>query len=191
MNDLLIMKFGGTSVGSADRMRVAAGLAAQEHSKRPVAVVVSAMSKVTDLLLDTMRHAEAGNQAAIETAIANLRLRHEDACRQLLPEAVQAETLARIHEVIGEFERIVNGMAMLNDRPPRSVDEAVAVGERLSVILVAEYLNSIGTPAVGVNAWDVVVTDAVFGNASPVMEATTAKAQQSLVPLLNRGLVPV
>ena len=79
------MKFGGTSVGSADRMRVAARLAAEERRKRPVAIVVSAMSKVTDLLLDTMRHAEAGNQAAMDGAIAALRSRHEEACRALLP----------------------------------------------------------------------------------------------------------
>jgi bifunctional aspartokinase / homoserine dehydrogenase 1 len=62
LNDLLMMKFGGTSVGSADRIRIAAQLAAEEQKKRPVAIVVSAMSKITDLLLDTMRHAEAGDR---------------------------------------------------------------------------------------------------------------------------------
>ncbi len=191
MQDLLIMKFGGTSVGSAERMQVAARLAAEERRKRPVAIVVSAMSKVTDLLLETMRHAEAGNQAAIEAALALLRTRHEEACRQLLPEPSQARALERIHELVGEFERIVNGMAMLNERPPRSVDEAVAVGERLSVLLVAEYLNSQGTPAAAINAWDVVVTDAVFGNASPLMEPTRAKANGVLAPLLAEGALPV
>ena len=70
------MKFGGTSVGSAERMQVSARLAAEERRKRPVAIVVSAMSKVTDLLLDTMRHAEKGNQPAIDSAIAALRSRH-------------------------------------------------------------------------------------------------------------------
>src|SRR5580658_7232919 len=98
MKDLLIMKFGGTSVGSADRMRVAARLAAEEGRKRPVAIVVSAMSKVTDLLLETMRHAETGNQAAIDTAIAALRSRHEETCRQLLPETAQDAALTRIRE---------------------------------------------------------------------------------------------
>jgi aspartate kinase len=191
LNDLLIMKFGGTSVGSADRMRVAARLAADERRRRPVAIVVSAMSKVTDLLLETMRHAEAGNQPAIDTAIATLRSRHHDACRQLLPEAAQSAVLARIDEVIGEFERIVGGMAMLNDRPPRSVDEAVAAGERLTVILIAAFLNSEGVPAAGINAWDVVVTDGVFGNASPLMERTREKAHAVLLPLLEQGSLPV
>jgi aspartate kinase len=185
------MKFGGTSVGSAARIKVSARLAAQEAARRPVAIVVSAMSKITDLLLDTMRHAEGGDRAGIEQNLAALRGRHEGACRELLPEARQPAVMAQIDELLGEFERIVGGMAMLNDRPPRSVDEAVAIGERLSALLVAEHLNAEGTPAVAVNAWDVVVTDAVFGNASPLMEPTRAKAHAKLDPILERGAMPV
>src|SRR5262245_1855036 len=164
-----MMKFGGTSVGSADRMRVAAQLAAQEQKKRPVAIVVSAMSKITDLLLDTMRHAEAGDRAGIARNLNMLRIRHAEACAGLLPQELRPEVLSKVHALVGEFERIVNGMAMLNERPPRSVDEAVVVGERLSALLVSEYLKSTGTPATAVNAADVIVTDAFFGNATPLM----------------------
>jgi aspartate kinase len=191
LNDLLVMKFGGTSMGSGGRIRVAAGLIAAESRKRPVAVVVSAMSKITDLLLDTMRHAEAGSRAGMEANLAALRARHREACLELLPETRQAAVQARLDELIAEFERIVNGMAMLNERPPRSVDEAVATGERLSALLLAECLEASGTPAAAVNAWDVVVTDAVFGNASPLMEPTREKARACLVPLLEIGAIPV
>jgi aspartate kinase len=191
LKDLLVMKFGGTSVGSAERMRAAARIAAGERKKRPVAVVVSAMSKITDLLLATMRHAEAGDRAGMEANLAALRSRHEEACLELLPEAKQAGVLAKVHKIVGEFERIVNGMAMLGERPPRSVDEAVAVGERLSALLVSEHLKAEGTPAAAVNACDVVVTDAVFGNASPLMEPTREKARAKLLPLLRQGTLPV
>ena len=81
------MKFGGTSVGSAERMRASARIAADAAAARPVAIVVSAMSKITDLLLDTMRHAEAGDRASMEANLANLRRRHREACRELLPAA--------------------------------------------------------------------------------------------------------
>src|SRR5436305_1468185 len=185
------MKFGGTSVGSAERMRVSAGLASAEQKKRPVAVVVSAMSKITDLLLDTLRHAEAGDRAGMDANLTVLRKRHEDACRDLIPHAQQPDVLNRLGEVIDEFERIAGGMAMLGERPPRSVDEAVAVGERLSVVLIAAYLNATGTPAVEVNGRDVVVTDAVFGNAKPLMEPTRVKAWEVVAPLIERGLMPV
>src|SRR4051812_39970392 len=185
------MKFGGTSVGAAARMKVSARLAADERARRPVAIVVSAMSKITDLLLDTMRHAEGGDRTGIEKNLAALRGRHEGACRELLPESRQPEVLARIDALLGEFERIVRGMAMLGERPPRSVDEAVAIGERLSALLIAEHLNAEGTPAVAVNAWELVVTDAVFGNASPLMEPTREKACARLLPFFEQGVMPV
>ena len=66
MNNLLVMKFGGTSMGSAERIQVAAAICHEQKQQRPVLAVVSAMSKVTDLLLDTLRHAEAGDEAGIE-----------------------------------------------------------------------------------------------------------------------------
>ncbi|HTQ56222.1 MAG TPA: aspartate kinase [Bryobacteraceae bacterium] len=191
MNNLLVMKFGGTSVGSAERMRAAAAIASDPALARPVAIVVSAMSKITDQLLDTMRHAEAGDSAGMGSNIARLRERHLECCRELLPAGRRAATEAGIAYLIGEFERIAGGMLMLNEMPPRSVDEAVAIGERLSALLIAEYLNAQGTPAEAVNAAEIVVTDAAFGNASPLMEPTREKSRARLLPLLARGVLPV
>ncbi len=189
--NLLVMKFGGTSVGTAARMRASAALVAAEAKTRPVLMVVSAMSKVTDLLLDTMKHAEAGDEAGLRHNINELEKRHETACRHLLPEPQQEAVLQSVAGLIAEFERIVHGMRMLGDRPIRSVDEAVAIGERLSALIVAAFLQSEGIAAQAVNGADVIVTDAVFGNASPLMEATTAKASQLLSPLLEAGCIPV
>ena len=171
MSNLLVMKFGGTSVGSAERIRVAAGLAATERARRPVVVVVSAMSKITDLLLGTMRHAEAGDRAGMDANLAALRARHEEACRELLPEPRCSAVLERVHELIAEFERIVGGMAMLNERPPRSVDEAVAVGERLSALLLSEYLVSQGVAAE-------ILSSKGFGSEHPVASNSTASGRQ-------------
>jgi aspartokinase/homoserine dehydrogenase 1 len=180
------MKFGGTSMGSAERIRAAAALVLAQHAHRPVAVVVSAMSKVTDLLLDTMKHAEAGDQAGLSRNIDILRAKHLEAVRDL-----EVDAVASIEELISEFERIVNGMLLLGDRPARSVDEAVAIGERLSTVLLSSYFRKVGFAAEAVNAFDVVVTDAVFGNASPLMELTAVKATARIRPLLEDRIIPV
>ena len=74
MENLLVMKFGGTSVGSAARMKAACDLIAAYAADRPVTAVVSAMSKITDLLLDTTRFAEAGDQDGIDRNLAQLDL---------------------------------------------------------------------------------------------------------------------
>ena len=175
------MKFGGTSVGSADRIRAACDLIAAQvadsRGSRPVVAVVSAMSKITDLLLDTTRHAEAGDQAGIDRNLSELERRHLDAAKGL---GIRVD--AQIAELTGEFRRIVSGMQMLAHRPPRAVDEAIAIGERLSVMLMAEHLKSRGVAARAVNAAEIIVTDAVFNNASPMMGPTIEKARARLKP---------
>jgi len=185
------MKFGGTSVGSAERMRATAKIALEQKRRRPVAIVVSAMSGVTDLLIETTKHAEGGDRAGRDGNIRKLENRHVEACKELLPAAKQKAVLAGIRELVGEFDRITHGMLMLEDRPPRSVDEAIAIGERISALMIAAYLSSAGTKAEAVNAADLIVTDAIFGSASPLMEQTTAKARKVLEPLIRQGVLPV
>ncbi|MGH9672203.1 MAG: aspartate kinase, partial [Bryobacteraceae bacterium] len=190
MNNLLVMKFGGTSMGSAERIREAARLAREEAARRPLLLVVSAMSKITDLLLDTLRAAEKGDEQALESSIRAIEERHTAACTELLGEPAAA-AVAGVREMIGEFERIARGVRMLGVRPEGSVDEAVAVGERLSALMLAAYFNATGAPAQAVNARDVIVTDAVYGNATPLMEPTREKAQRVLRPVLEAGRIPV
>jgi aspartate kinase len=188
---LLVMKFGGTSVGSAERMKAACDLIAAEAVPRPVLAVVSAMSKITDLLLDTTRHAEGGDQAGLDQNLRQLEARHREAAAGLLPASEQARVQEKIDEIISDFRRIVNGIRMLGHRPARAVDEAVAVGERLSALLIAEHLKSRGISAEAVNAAEAIVTDAIFNNASPLMDATEKKANARLMPLLQAGEIPI
>lgn len=185
------MKFGGTSMGSADRMKVAAQICAEQKQKRPVVAVVSAMSKITDLLLDTLRHAEGGDRAGVTANIDKIRARHEECCRELLPARAQAGALEDIAALVKEFQRIADGILLLGERPPRSVDEAIAIGERLSATLLATYLNSTAVAAQAVNAREVIVTDALFGNATPLLEPTRVKAEQVLRPLVSESITPI
>jgi aspartokinase/homoserine dehydrogenase 1 len=185
------MKFGGTSVGSATRMKAACDLIAVQAANRPVAAVVSAMSKITDLLLDTTRMAEADDQDGIDRNLELLITRHLEAAKELVPASELDRVNGEIADLVGEFRRIVNGMQMLGYRPVRAVDEAIAVGERLSALIVSEHLRSRGLNAEAVNAAQAIVTDAVFNNASPMMDATREKAQARLLPILRAGGIPV
>lgn len=188
---LLVMKFGGTSMGSAERIEAAARLTTEQQAKRPVAIVVSAMSKVTDLLLDSLHKAEAGDEAGLDANLATLTERHATCCHALLPAGFQETAIEGVSGLIGEFARIAKGILMLGERPLASVDRAVAIGERLSALLMAAYLESQNTRAAAVNATQVIVTDDVFGNASPLMEETRARAAKVVRPLLDQGVIPV
>ena len=178
-------------MGSAERIRVAAQICTEQKAKRPTVAVVSAMSGVTDLLLNTLRHAEAGDEAGIQTNLEKLSERHLETCNDLLQGERCDRTTHEARNLLADFRRIANGVLMLGERPPRSVDEAVATGERLSALMMAEYLEACGVSACAVNGADVIVTDAVFGNATPIMEETRKKADQVLKPSLGRGVLPV
>ena len=191
MNDLLVMKFGGTSMGSAERIKVAAGICTEQKRLRPVVAVVSAMSGVTDLLLNTLRHAEGGDESGIAANIERLMARHLDTCKELLNGSRCQSTTSGIEGLIGDFERIANGVRMLGERPPRSVDEAIAIGERLSALMISQYLEASGVPAEAINGARVIVTDAVFGNATPIMPETRKKTEQIVRPVLERGAIAV
>ena len=179
-------------MGSAARMEVAAQIIAEQNAK-PLVVVVSAMSKVTDRLLETLLRAELGDRSAVLDEIEKLRQRHLATALELFPGSEPELAAARqaIRSLVAEFERIANGVLMLGERPPRSVDEAVSIGERLSCELLAQLLRSKGVRAQAVNGAEVIVTDAVFGNASPRMDATCDKCLAKLTPLIEAGIVPV
>jgi aspartate kinase len=191
LNDLLVMKFGGTSMGSAERIRAAAAICEEAWRQRPLVVVVSAMSRVTDMLLEALRHAEGGDEAGLARLLAQLDEKHRQCCNELLEGEARAETQKTLDGILEEFARIARGVLMLGERPPRSVDEAVAAGERLSAALMAAFLRSRGVDALAVNGWDVIVTDAVFGNASPLLPQTREKANAVLRPALEQRRLPV
>src|SRR5205814_3334509 len=106
-------KFGGTSMGSAERIKVAAQICAEQTQLRPVVAVVSAMAKVTDLLLDTLRHAEAGDEAGVDANLQRLAVRHREACDELFQGERRATIRGGIEALISDFRRISHGMRML------------------------------------------------------------------------------
>lgn len=191
MQNLLVMKFGGTSMGSPESIRIVAEICKEQSQQRPTVAVVSAMSKVTDLMIETMHRAERGDEDGLGESLARLRHRHEETCAALIPEEFQAETRERLDQILARFDRIVRGMLLLRERPPRALDDAVSLGESLSATLLASYLESNGQRATVVRGSEVIVTDPVHGNATPRMELTQFRAKEQLTPLLREKTLPI
>lgn len=191
MQNLLVMKFGGTSMGTPESIRTVATICKEQSAIRPTISVVSAMSKVTDLMLETMFRAERGDEAGYSESLRQLRRRHEDACAELIPEEFQPEIREHIDAILARFDRIVRGMAMLRERPPRALDDAISLGEALSATLLVGYLESIGQTSSVVLGSQVIITDPIHGNATPRMELTAFRAKEGLFPLLTGKILPV
>ncbi len=186
------MKFGGTSVGSAERIVQAAGLvlraARQGHQ---VAVVTSAMSQVTNRLIDAARQAAAGRW---DPAVRQeLEQRHRDVAAALIPDdrARHDEVVAQLHERLEGFEKLCFGLSMVRDLTPRLMDAISGTGETLAAPLVSAAIAAAGGRSVPVDATQIIVTTDQFGSAEPVMDGTRARAQAHLVPLITDGVIPV
>ncbi len=195
---MIVMKFGGTSVGNADAFAQVAAIvsekvAAEAQTARPgVAVVTSAMSGVTNLLIDAAQRAAHGDETAFIEAENALRVKHQTVAGQLIDDGNARAALGRIFdERLQEFSRLCSSIAVLGELTHRGLDVVSGLGERLAAPLLAAVLRAQGVAAEHVDATELVVTDAVFGGAAPQMAATETRCRERLLPLLEQGIVPV
>ncbi len=189
---LIVMKFGGTSVGSAERISQAAQLAVDTAAKgHQVVVVTSAMSKVTDTLIGAARQASTGtwnpalrqelferHKAVADAVIGNDKARH-------------AAVLDAITTRLDRFEKLCFGLSMVHELTPRLLDAISGMGEMLAAPLLSAAIAARGTSSEAVDATEVIVTTSLFGGAEPLVDDTRAKAGARLQPLIARGSIPV
>jgi aspartate kinase len=206
MNRLVVMKFGGTSVEDARAILRTAGIVAGRVADRlrPV-VVVSAMAKVTDLLISAATAAARGDRASAMAITERLRIRHCDTAMQLAmgsqpcedPLAtVRADSgLAATHAWMAKefdgLEEILRGLAVVGELTPRISDMIVSYGERISSRMITEGFVRSGLNAVYVDARQCIVTDAQYGKAIPQDGPIEQRLKQYVVPHLADGRVPV
>lgn len=195
----LVMKFGGTSVGKPEAMSQAARIVYDNLPEWPrMVVVVSALSGVTNLLLESANQAVRGDLSALYQAETRLRQVHYAIADALLGEQSSSHDPARCAQVkqelnylIGSFTNLCQAIAVLGEATPRALDAVSGLGERMSVRLMAAALEALGAPAQYVEATQLLVTDACFQSAHPDFAATSRRTHQVLEPLLNQGKVVV
>ena len=183
------MKFGGTSVGSADRVRTVADLVRARRS-RQVVVVVSALGGITDLLIRGARLSLA-RDAGWEAVAYEVLSRHHATIAALVGGRGQDPLLAHLDGLVTELRSLYTGVYNLEELTPRTLDAIAGIGERASCEIVAAALEAGGTPAAAVDARRVVVTDESFGRAQPLMDETGARVREQVLPILDKGAVPV
>lgn len=193
MGQRLVLKFGGTSVGSAAAMRQAAAIVCDQRAQGDeVAVVTSAMSGVTDLLLGAAQAAVRGDRLTVVEHTAAIRQKHETAADALgLTGDDRHLVLDPIAARLGELTLLCDALAVLGEASPRAMDAVGALGERMSIHLLAAAIRAHGAPAQAVDASRVVRTDDTFQAAVPLMDETRRLAAQELLPLLAAREVPV
>jgi aspartate kinase len=189
---LIVMKFGGTSVGVAARMAHAADLAVASAAEgHQVVVVTSAMSGVTN---DLIQAAEQASQGHWHPQVRDrLFDRHKAIADQLIGDeparhrAVLAELSARLER----FEKLCFGLSMVHELTPRLLDAISGTGELLCAPLLAGTIARRGRRSEAVDATELIVTTDQFGAAEPLVEETREKTRARLLPLVAESAIPV
>ena len=189
---LVVMKFGGTSVGDAAAIARVVEIVRAGASERRVAVVVSAMSGVTNQLVEAAVQSEAGMNVAVASLLEGVRGRHAAAIDALIHSATErAQLAARMNAMFQELDRLCQGTSLLRELTARSRDAISGMGERLCAPIVAAALAERGVASVAIESTQLVVTDSCHGGAEPETNLTRERCAARLHPLLEQNIVPV
>jgi aspartate kinase len=185
------MKFGGTSVGSVEALTGVTRIIKKAREEYPrLVVITSAMSGVTDQLLNSATLAAQGKIDSLPEVEATLKEKHFSAVDALISdEILREETKRQIGRLIESLLDLCKAIAVLGEASPRALDAVAALGERMSVRLLGAAVRNAGVQAQVVESSEFVVTNAHFQNANPDFAATREKTRECLNPLLDEGLV--
>ncbi len=189
----LVMKFGGTSVGSVDALTRVIQIIKEARAQYPrLVVITSAMAGVTDLLLKSATLAAQGDVDSLPAAESTLRERHFSAAHALIKDEELCQgTKQAINCLIQSLVDLCRAIAVLGEASPRALDAVASLGERMSVRLLGAVVESVGVKTKVIESSEFVVTNSHFQSASPDFQATTERTRQCLNPLFEAGIVPI
>ena len=192
MRPLRILKFGGTSVGDTSSIRRVAEIVRDAADESDLVVVVSAMSGVTNSLLEAAARAEAGDLSAAQAIFAALRAQHESVLNSLVQYPEERTAIhGKMQDCYEQGEQLCKRAEALRELSLRDRDLISSLGERLCAPLVAAALMASGVRSEAIEATEIVITDSCHGAANPCMDATRERCTGRVDELLERGAVPV
>jgi aspartate kinase len=185
---MIVMKFGGTSVESANAIERVAGIVKAREALRPV-VVVSAMGKTTNKLLAIAAAAIEGKRHEYIGQLHDLRDSHSREARLVVPLAQRAELDRTLDDHFQELTELVKGLAVLGELTPRSIDAISSYGERLSSYIVTLAFRHFGMKTEHLDSRRVIVTDRRHTQAAPNYPETYARLRATVVPMAAESVV--
>lgn len=183
------MKFGGASVKDAPSIRNAVEIMIH-HRQQPMLVVLSAMDKTTNHLENLAYLARDGKQEAALEQFEKIKNFHMGVVEELFGDSA-GEIKKKIESFLVKIERIVSGILMLEEFPPRTYDRIVSFGELLSTSIVAEYLKFVKQDSIWLDARDYLKTDANYRQAGVIWSLTEANIRTMVEPQIRSGRVVV
>ncbi len=185
---MIVMKFGGTSVESAAAIERIAGIVKAREAQRPV-VVVSAMGKTTNRLLEIAQSAVKGNREQYLAQIHALRDMHSREARHVVALSERTALDRTLDEHFQELTELAKGLAVLGELTPRATDAISSYGERLSSYIVSLAFRHFGIAATHLDSRQVIVTDQRHTQAAPLYDETYRRLAERVTPAARDHVV--
>ncbi|HEU4391942.1 MAG TPA: lysine-sensitive aspartokinase 3, partial [Blastocatellia bacterium] len=178
------MKFGGTSLEDAASVERVSEIIKARLSLKPV-IVVSAMGKTTRGLLDAAEASAAGDTRTTLSIVGELKERHLVEAEGLVRARDGRQVFQLIETHFDELKKLLEGLAILREVPPRGLDKILSYGELLSSAIVTDALIERGVRATLLDSREFIITDEQFGSASPLGDLTDPATKEKLLPPLE------
>ena len=180
-----VLKFGGTSVANAENIEKVIGIVKEKMGDEPLIVIVSALGGTTDALLECGRLAAEGDELYKEK-LHEIEQRHITAVKELIPVQHQSALLSMVKKMCNEIEDLCNGIFLLNELSPRTIDKLLSYGELFSSHIVTAAFNARAIEARWLDSQTIIKTNSDFGHAVVNFALTNKKISESLSQLNDK-----
>ncbi|MDQ1279846.1 MAG: aspartate kinase [Thermoproteota archaeon] len=190
----IVMKFGGTSIADGKRIEQVIDIVHENiRGKNKVILVISALAGVTDNIITAIGKALSGDQEAITRIIEKLKLDHHRLAKEVVKDEVVLDAvLLELNELVEEFKRVIFSVSYLREVTPRSRDNLLSFGEKLSASIICAALKADALKVKWLSGGEAgIVTDDHFGAARPLMNITNQQVKERIGNLLDEGIIPV
>ncbi len=189
----LVIKYGGTSISNAKDIQSVAKYINLQSNKHQILVVCSAISGTTDDLIEISESIKKENKSKAEQLVSTITNRHKQLAKQTIKKPdVRKKLLTKLDSDFLELLALIDGMVLLGEVTPRSMDYLISFGERLSIQLVSSALNDSGKKSIPLTGKEIgIVTDSNFGESKPLMDTTRLRVSKTVETLFSKKTIPV
>jgi aspartate kinase len=189
----LVIKYGGTSISTAKDIQSVAKYINLQSNKHQILVVCSAISGTTDDLIEISESIKKENKSKAEQLVSTITNRHKQLAKQTIKKPdVRKKLLTKLDSDFAELLALIDGMVLLGEVTPRSMDYLISFGERLSIQLVSSALNDSGKKSTPLTGKEIgIVTDSNFGESNPLMDTTRLRVSKTVDALFSKKIIPI
>jgi aspartate kinase len=189
----LILKYGGTSISSAKDIQNVAKHIQSLSKQNQLVIVCSAISNTTDDLIEISKLIKNENKKKAEQLAKKIANRHQELAKHTIKKPqIRKKLLQTLNEYFVELVALIDGMVLLGEVTPRSMDYLFSFGERLSIKLISAAINDLGKKSISLTGKEVgIVTDSNFGESKPLMDTTRLRISKTLDSLFSEKIIPV